>query len=466
MTGLLDRLHDPARFRRRLVVLGVVALVVRVAYVLIERRDVAVWGDAYFYHHGANLLVDGYGFIDPLSHHVNGFNEQAADHPPLYILYLAFWSLVGVSGPLGHMLVSTLLGATTVLVAGLLGREVRGARAGLIAAALVACYPNTFGWDGMLLSETMALLLATTVVLAVYRYRASPTLGRVAIAGLAVGVAALSRAELLLLSALIVLPAVVGIARRSARERLVHLCVAGAACVGALAPWVAHNLTRFEHPVLVSAGFEVTLSSATCDETYRGPYTGYWNMQCALDVLREHDLTFANSDQSERSQAWREESLDYIGDNLDRVPYVVLARWGRVTGLYRPLQQTQLEIFVDTRERWMAYSGLFAWYGLAAAAVAGIVVLRRSRAAVYPLLGPALVVWIAITLSFGNNRYRAIAEGVLCVLAAVALDAGLRLYERLRDDPDDVPAPVSDDDGGDGFSGDDVATRDLVAPTT
>lgn len=468
---LLDALHDSGRFRRRLIVIGAIGLLVRVAYVVIVRRDNSIWGDTYFYHHGANVLAEGEGFINPLYFRDGGIVEQAADHPPLYIVYLAAWSLLGVTSALGHMLVSTLIGTATVIVAGILGREVLGPRAGLLAAGLVAIYPNAWSYDGMMLSESLALLLATSATLVAYRYRRTPRTATVVMLGALVGLAALSRAELLLLSAIVVLPLVLGRTDRSWTDRIRHLALAGAACVGVLAPWVTYNMSRFDEPVLLSAGFEITLSTATCDHTYYGDYTGYWSMLCPQEVLEERNLDFDEIDQSERSAAWRDASFDYIRDNVDRLPYVVLARWGRITGLYRPLQQAQLDVFPEGRERWVAYSSLFSWYALAALAIAGGIALRRRRVAIYPLLGPLGVVFFAITVTFATNRYRANAEAVLCVLAAAGIDAGLRLYERLRDDPDDRRTEPAVDDGSgpenDGLSADGGgAARDLAVPTT
>jgi hypothetical protein len=218
-----------------------------------------------------------------------------------------------------------------------------------------------------------------------------------------------------------------------------------------------HNLARFEETVLLSAGFEVTLATANCDRTYYGPFTGYWNLQCAIDVIDQRGLTFANSEQPERSEAWREATFDYIGDHLDRLPFVLGARWGRVTGLYRPVQQADLDVFPDTRERWVANGGLVVWYPLAGLAVAGTIVLRRARRIAYPLVVPFAIVLITVAVTFGQTRYRASAEATVCVLAAVALDAAWRTYQRVRDEPANRALTAAD--GA-------VAAPDRAAPTT
>jgi hypothetical protein len=54
------------RDRRWLVWIGLIAvagLALRIAYVLITKNPRAVGGDSFYYHHGANLLVDGRGFV-------------------------------------------------------------------------------------------------------------------------------------------------------------------------------------------------------------------------------------------------------------------------------------------------------------------------------------------------------------------------------------------------------------------
>ena len=457
MTTLLDErvAHDdddepvaatgPRAFRVRLGLIVAVGVAVRIAYIAIWRRDATVWGDAYFYQYSANLIADGHGFINPIDFNVQHVANQAADHPPLYLAYLALWSLVGVTSPIGHMLASVLLGTLTIVLVGLAGKRIAGPRVGLLAAALAALYPNVWSYDGFILSETMAMLLVSAVILAAYRYRDAPSPRGAVLLGALVGLAALSRSELLLLSVLLVTPLVLstgGGGWPARLRRLPRLLRAGVACLLVLAPWVAFNLSRFDQPVYLSAGFEITLATSTCDDTYYGPTTGYWSIGCAVDQLNAVGLTNENSDQSQRSAAWRQQSEQYIRDHLSRLPVVLLARWGRITGLYKPIQQAQLDVFPEGREPWVAYSALGGFYLVAGFGIAGAVSLRRRGLLLYPLLAPLGVVLFAVTVTFATTRYRASAETALCLLAAVGVDALLRLHERLRDDPDDRAAPA------------------------
>jgi hypothetical protein len=54
-------------------------------YVLITKNPRAVGGDSFYYHHGANLLVDGSGSPDPIQllqfHHDTGRSPSARVHP-------------------------------------------------------------------------------------------------------------------------------------------------------------------------------------------------------------------------------------------------------------------------------------------------------------------------------------------------------------------------------------------------
>ena len=136
---------DARSFARWVALITAVGLVGRVAYVLFVTRHYTVWGDAYFYHESSNLIADGKGFINPIDWIENHVRIQAADHPPLYLIYLAGWSLIGVTSTTGHMLVSVLLGAATIAVTAYAGREIAGPRVGLIAAALVAHLPERVG---------------------------------------------------------------------------------------------------------------------------------------------------------------------------------------------------------------------------------------------------------------------------------------------------------------------------------
>jgi len=75
---------------------------------------------------------------------------------------------------------------------------------------------------------------------------------------------------------------------------------------------------------------------------------------------------------------------------------------------------------------------LYTYYPLALLSVVGAVVLRRRREAVFPVLAPVLSVLATCALFYAATRFRATAEGALCLLAAVAVDAAVAAVVRAR----------------------------------
>jgi len=253
------------KFRWWLAAATVVGFAVRVLYIKLERTgsglDAAggvVGGDAFFYHKGAQLLSH-HGFISPEVYLGSGRIMPAAEHPPLYLLWLAIPSALHVTSPGAHMLWSSLVGIATIVVAGLLGREVAGERAGVIAAVLAALYPNIWVPDGFLVSETLAIFTVTLTLLLAYRYARDPRTARALALGAAAALAALSRAETILLFAAVVLPIIWRVRAEPTKLRIRRLAAAALVPTVLLGSWVGFNLTRFEHPVFLSSGFDVTL---------------------------------------------------------------------------------------------------------------------------------------------------------------------------------------------------------------
>jgi 4-amino-4-deoxy-L-arabinose transferase-like glycosyltransferase len=418
------------RFMPALLAITAAGLAWRVAYVWFIRRHVTLHiSDALYYHASANLLATGHGFILPFAP-AGHAPVQAADHPPLYIVYLAAFSLMGVRSITGHLLASTLLGAGSIAVAGFAGRDIVGPRTGLVAAVLVAVYPNTWRYDGMMLSETMVILVTLVCVWLAYRYWDRPSRGRMMAVGAVVGLAALSRSELVLLALLLVLPLALLTPGASWRRRLRRAILGLGAFAAVLAPWVGFNMARFDHTVLMSQNVGGTLATSNCDYVYYGRLIGYWDYQCGVHYLTDRHITGLNgaADRTEFNGG-----LSYIKSHLGRVPLVMAARVGRITGVFKPYENAQLDVYLEYTTPWVSYWGMYLYYPVAILAAVGAVVLRRRGRPVFPLLAPIAAVIVTVALFYSATRFRASAEGALCLLAAVAIDAGLDAATRSRD---------------------------------
>ncbi|MCZ7525560.1 MAG: glycosyltransferase family 39 protein [Acidimicrobiia bacterium] len=421
-----------------LITLG--GLAVRFLYAWRYKWDQGVWGDAFFYHYQANGLAEGEGFMRwiPAGEGQVKIEGASADHPPLFPLYLAAWSLVGLDTFRQHMVASILLGAATVFVVGLAGRTIAGDRVGLVAAGIAAVYANLWVHDALVMSETITILLVAVMVLLAYRFWRAPTLGNGAWLGLVSGLGALTRAEVVLYLPLAFVPLALLARSLDLRRRIRIIVVAGLTAGLVMAPWVLRNMTAFEHRLFLSGGAEITLASANCDITYYGELLGWWSPHCVQDALREDGLHvdqggpgFPPGDASEQARYWREKAFGYIGDHTGRLPVVAMARLGRVWELYHPGQKVDFDM-IEGRTRGAAQLALAQYYLLVGFAVAGVVVLRRNRIPLLPLLSLVAIVSLTVLIAFGNTRYRAPAEIAIVLLAAVGVDA---LVRRARGEP-------------------------------
>jgi 4-amino-4-deoxy-L-arabinose transferase-like glycosyltransferase len=442
----------PSRaFVAGLLAIAAIALGIRLGYIFHDRiasglnpKPGLVGGDAFFYQQGA-VLLPHHGFISPEIFERQGRLVQSAEHPPMYLLWLGLLSFAHVTSAGAMMIWSAVLGTGTVVIVGLLGREVRGELAGLIAAAFAATYANIWALDGFLMSETMSLFTATLAVWLAYRYWHRPSVGRLVALSVAVAFATLSRAELGLLFVIVVLPLVLARPPRADASRLRLLVVAAIAGIIPLLPWTIFNFVRFDQPVYLSTGFGITLASANCDETYYAPLTGYWFRDCAQRI-RDEDIT-ADMDQSEQDPIFRRKALDYIEAHKSRLPVVLAARWGRISATWNPYQQVSFERFIEGRGPWISKGALMSWWVLLPLAIAGAFSLRGRGVPLFPLLALPITVLVAVTLTFATNRYRATTESALCVLAACAIASlvdALRSRTRAADVDLTAPAPATE----------------------
>jgi hypothetical protein len=176
--------------RRFFVLLGLVTLLglaIRLAYTIGVRWDQNLWGDAFTYHFTANGIADGIwfeqwipkSFVRDAGHVILNPPESwsriavpvgpSADNPPLYPLYLAVWSVLGLRTYHWHMIASVMLGTSSVFVMGLVGRKIAGARVGIITALIAAVYANFWVHDSVGTSESMGILACGILILLAYR---------------------------------------------------------------------------------------------------------------------------------------------------------------------------------------------------------------------------------------------------------------------------------------------------------
>jgi 4-amino-4-deoxy-L-arabinose transferase-like glycosyltransferase len=446
-------LLDPrswSRFAIGLVLIALFGLGVRVLFIVAE-APAQVSGDSVFYDVTANLMADGHGYIDP--YHWMFETRQSAElgdgtvvevvtpshteiatakHPPAYTVYLSLFSRLGLTSTRDHQLASAFLGAASIIIAGLLGRALAGARVGLITAAITALYANMYISDGLVMSETISIFFVfLTSWLAVSFWQRS-TISAAVLLGVAGACAALSRVELLLYLPVIAIAVFI----RSSlplRERLVRVLVMGLAAIVVLTPWIVRNNLAMQETVTITSSTGVVLVQANCDSTYFGSHIGWWDIDC------QDPWPFgANGerlDESQESTVYTARAREYMSENTGRLLAVVIpARVGRMWGILEPLEQVRIEI-AEGRPAFSSWLGFWQYVILVPLALAGVVIQWRRREPVLVIALWAVLATITAATAFGGIRYRSGAEVAIVVFAAITLDAllGRRSVDRSRE---------------------------------
>ena len=401
-------------------------------------------GDPLFYHTTANVLAAGRGFPEPLHWIAYGQELKSAFHGPLFPLVLSFFSRLGGTTYLDHRMVAAMLGALVVLGVLLVGRYLGGRSVGIIAGVIAAFYPNLWLIDGVLFPEGLMAALVAFTILCAYRWNDRPHWKLAAGLGALVALTALTRGEGIFLMVLLVLPLMIRKKTLLTRQRWRQFAVACGACLVVLAPWMIRNIVTYKQFVPLSTNGNEVLVYANCDEAYNGKFIGFWYFDCQERIRQQFGEP--PGDESQRAAAWRKIGIDYAKDHLGRLPEVVAARVGRQWELFRPWQNAEFAP-IEGRNKNGARLGLFSYYALVAFGINGVRILRKRRVALLPLTAQLVSVTITAAAAYGTVRFRAPAEPVLCLLAAVGVAPLLARVRRRAVLPDTEPEPpVVDDD--------------------
>jgi 4-amino-4-deoxy-L-arabinose transferase-like glycosyltransferase len=416
-------------FHVGLAFISIAGLLYRIWYDVWERGRLTLNGDAAYYHWQSNDIAHGLWFIDPGQYHWFGRITPSAGHPPVYILYLASVSRFIGQSQLTQRIASCFLGGAAIFVIGLIGREVWDERVGLFAAAGAAVYANLWINDEMLMSESAYVLTSALMVWWTLRFWKRPTVGRAALMGAGIALAALTRAEAALLFPLMALPFALARKHGSWRVRMRYLIASFGVGAVVMAPWIGFNLTRFQRPVLMSNGIGSVLMVANCDQTYSGALFGYWSINCAAGLQN------LKGDESQKEVVWRQRGLDYIKSHKGRYPVVTAARIARMWDVWtygRIQQGIKFDGLLEGRGIWQTQLATDQYFLMLPFAIAGLVVLRRRRQAILPFVAIAATITFTAATTFGITRYRAPVDATMPVLAGVAFFAAVDAWKRSR----------------------------------
>jgi 4-amino-4-deoxy-L-arabinose transferase-like glycosyltransferase len=380
--------------------------------------------DDLWYHTMANAIAGGHGISVP-RHFIAGHGSLSdysgptvptAFHPPLFPALLAIPSKLGLSSYAQQRAVGCAMAAAGVAVVGLAGRRLGGPRVGLAAAALAAVYLPLVANESVMLSESLYGLTVATAILAALWLRERPSWRRAALLGVAIGLAALTRAEALVLVVLLVPVAI----WRAPADRLRLFAAAAAAALLVVAPWCVRNTVEFHRPVGISTGDGAVLAGANNQFAYYGRLAGAWNLVGLALPGPQHVSAF---DDAALSARLRRKGLDYARDHAARAVAVAGLRVLRTWTVY-PFDtsaKVRYNAFVSGRRVSWEWPSLFMGWVSMALAIAGAIRLRRRGAPLGPVLAPIVLVTVVSAVFFGDVRFREAADVSLVLLAAAAL---------------------------------------------
>ena len=458
--------RNPATPRQRLTLLGILLLALVLRIVWVEAAQPATerfLSDPTFYRLAAEGIADGQGYRNAAAVYENigaAFAEaepipieelpHSAFYPPGYPAALAavFWlgehtPLTGDPTRLAAWL-NVVLGTASVLLLFLVVQRLADTRTGLVAATMLAVYPNIVARTGQSDYLTLFVFLSLAVILVILSLPAAGGVVRLpALVWLALLIGATTYVRptvALLLPALAVLWRAAGASWRRATGQVV---VIAAVLVVLLVPWTIRNAVRLDAPVVMSTG----IGPALCASRHPGAHGGFTRE--ALDRHCFDDVSALPLDEQEvRNNA---ESTRRAISFVLRNPVSEVNQWfWRTVRAYESdrdaVEAATGELSDDWLPVWLA-SADAAYFGALALAPFGALafLVRRSPPRTFFLLAAGTLAVVPLLL-YGDVRYKVplvpLLLGLAAVAAVAAFDAARAGASGARVAPPAGPAPA------------------------
>jgi hypothetical protein len=134
----------------------------------------------------------------------------------------------------------------------------------------------------------------------------------------------------------------------------------------------------------------------------------------------------------------------FVRQHLNDLPGVVLAREGRIWGVYAIGTQLELDSEDGGQVPDFYIAGRFVeWIAIPLTLAGGILLGRTSRRHLVVVVIPLLVAAVDAAVFYGSTRLRVVAEPSMFLLSSIALVAGFRRIRTWRRDeiPDTLSRP-------------------------
>lgn len=366
--------------------------------------------------------------------------ELTSSRPPLYPALLAgVYACCGLENYQAVRLLQTVLALVTVVLVYRLGSEVYDRRIGLWAAGLFCFYPEMLAHNCLLLTETFFTFWLVLGCLTLTRLLQRKTLGYAALAGVLLGLGALTRSVLWLSPPFLVL-LLLGFWPVPWSRRFAATALLVATFAATLAPWAIRNTRLHQTLVVVDVMGGRNFMMGNYAHT---PLTRAWDAisvrgpQAWYAVLAAETPGFGQLTQGKRDKLAFRHGARFVGEHpglsaeravikffnfwqLDRaiVAGLSLRHWGAppraVVAMVALVIVGSYAVLIGT--------GVFG-------AVLGP---PRDTVVFLLLLGMIAFVCAVHTVVFGHSRYHLPLMPLVCLFSASALCQARALWQRRR----------------------------------
>ncbi|MGI9052114.1 MAG: ArnT family glycosyltransferase [Ilumatobacteraceae bacterium] len=431
-----SRLIASARPYALLIGIVVVGFALRLFWVLLvdspSPAGQITLGDQYSYYYYGREMAEGRGYVSYTT------GQPTAYYPVGYpaILAVLFWFVAHTPFPDDYLLAAQLLNvvvSTAVVVFGyLIARRLFGPLAGLVAAGVIAVFPNLVFQVGSLQLETMFMFscMAALCVLVLHDWTSgAPSTRRLVLFGAVLGVSVLVRPFSLWFIAAVFVAALV--ARLGWRRALVTAAIPLGIVVAMSVPWTIRNAVQLGAFVPTSTNTGDTLCLDRSEDA-TGGFRWADHEGCADPSLGELQRNSESTRKAisfviehpgrELVQIWRRTQLIFASDH-DGIEASNLIGQGQVVS-----GSTEQKLS-DGADRY--------FYVVTALAAAGVVIAavraqpHRRPESVFVLVAFASLVTVPMLL-WGSPRFHLPFSPLLAVFAAGAVGGGVDWFGRRR----------------------------------
>ena len=370
-----------------------IALILRIGYVL-TLEDKLFWPDSFRFHGIGISLAEGRGY------------GPSAFTAPLYPLFLSgIYRLFGVSY-VNARIAQAFVGTASVFLVFLLGRAIFSEKIGLIASFISAFYPFFIFFTGLLLTETLFILLFLSLIYLLQRMMTTRKIHYVIGAGLIAGLCILTRpiiAYFLPFALFIILLAT----RHNKRQIISYgfLIIILAAAV--LSPWIIRNYQRFGKFIPLTTGGGITLYDSNNPRATGG--SAYENIIWTEEMRRMNEV--------ELDRHFRREAIRFIVNNPGRTIQLAGIKFKRFWNIvpnapgYTSLRYRLISIF--------SYGPVLLF------GIGGIILTAKKWRKAVLLYLPIVFFVLVHLIILGSIRYRVPVMPFVIIFAAYALPLSL-----------------------------------------